>query len=358
MFFTYFCRKYNLTHLYLDMIPPVYSPATGRYDSGMRYRRCGLSGVLLPEISLGLWHNFGDVNPLENALAMAHYAFDHGITHFDLANNYGPSDGSAEETFGLILKKSFLPYRDELFVSTKAGHDMWPGPYGSWGSRKSLMASLDQSLRRMNLDYVDVFYSHRYDPETPIEETMQALVDIVRQGKALYVGISKYPKDKAAEAFRYLAERDVHCLLYQGRYNLFDRALEEQGILAQAQAAGTGTIVFSPLAQGLLTSRYLDGVPEDSRMAQGRFLKREVLTAEVLAKVRALNAMAARRGQTLAEMALAWVLNHASVTSVIVGASSVGQLQDNLKTLQNADFSPEELAQIEQACRQTPVTAG
>ena len=336
MFFTYFCRKYNLTHLYLDMIPPVYSPATGRYDSGMRYRRCGLSGVLLPEISLGLWHNFGDVNPLENALAMAHYAFDHGITHFDLANNYGPSDGSAEETFGLILKKSFLPYRDELFVST----------------------SLDQSLRRMNLDYVDVFYSHRYDPETPIEETMQALVDIVRQGKALYVGISKYPKDKAAEAFRYLAERDVHCLLYQGRYNLFDRALEDQGILAQAQAAGTGTIVFSPLAQGLLTSRYLDGVPEDSRMAQGRFLKREVLTAEVLAKVRALNAMAARRGQTLAEMALAWVLNHASVTSVIVGASSVGQLQDNLKTLQNADFSPEELAQIEQACRQTPITAG
>ena len=316
----------------------------------MRYRRCGRSGVLLPEISLGMWHNFGDVNPFSNALAMAHYAFDHGITHFDLANNYGPSYGSAEETFGQIMKKSFRPYRDELFVATKAGYDMWPGPYGNWGSRKSLMASLDQSLRRMNLDYVDVFYSHRYDPETPLEETMQTLVDMVRQGKALYVGISKYPADKAAEAYRYLAERDVHCLLYQGRYNLFDRALDEQGILAQARDNGAGFIAFSPLAQGLLTSRYLDGVPEDSRMAQGRFLKREVLTGAVLEKIKALNEVASGRGQTLAEMSLAWLLKDETVTSVIVGASSVSQLEDNLNALRNVSFSDEELARIEQIC--------
>lgn len=220
------------------MLNPIYSPASDRYENGMRYRRSGRSGVLLPEVSLGLWHNFGDVNPLSHSLAMAHYAFDHGITHFDLANNYGPSYGSAEETFGFIMKKSFKPYRDELFVSTKAGYDMWPGPYGNWGSRKSLMASLDQSLVRMGLDYVDVFYSHRYDPETPLEETMQALVDIVRQGKALYVGLSRYPADKAEEAYRYLEARDVHCLLYQGRYNLFDRAPEEEGILGQARAYG------------------------------------------------------------------------------------------------------------------------
>ena len=218
------------------MLNPIYSPASDRYENGMRYRRSGRSGVLLPEVSLGLWHNFGDVNPLSHSLAMAHYAFDHGITHFDLANNYGPSYGSAEETFGFIMKKSFKPYRDELFVSTKAGYDMWPGPYGNWGSRKSLMASLDQSLVRMGLDYVDVFYSHRYDPETPLEETMQALVDIVRQGKALYVGLSRYPADKAEEAYRYLEAHDVHCLLYQGRYNLFDRAPEEEGILGQARA--------------------------------------------------------------------------------------------------------------------------
>lgn len=316
----------------------------------MRYRRCGRSGVLLPEVSLGMWHNFGDVNPFSNALAMAHYAFDHGITHFDLANNYGPSYGSAEETFGQIMKKSFRPYRDELFVATKAGYDMWPGPYGNWGSRKSLMASLDQSLRRMNLDYVDVFYSHRYDPETPLEETMQTLVDMVRQGKALYVGISKYPADKAAEAYRYLAERDVHCLLYQGRYNLFDRALDEQGILAQARDNGAGFIAFSPLAQGLLTSRYLDGVPEDSRMAQGRFLKREVLTGAVVEKIKALNEVASGRGQTLAEMSLAWLLKDETVTSVIVGASSVSQLEDNLNALRNVSFSDEELARIEQIC--------
>lgn len=329
------------------MIQPVYSPAPDRYENGMKYRRCGRSGILLPEISLGFWHNFGDVNAFANAQAIAHYAFDHGIVHFDLANNYGPSDGSAEETFGQLMKKSFLPYRDELFISTKAGHEMWPGPYGNWGSRKSLMNSLDQSLRRMNLDYVDIFYSHRYDPETPLEETLQTLADIVRQGKALYVGLSKYPADKAAFAYQYLEERDVHCLLYQGRYNLFCREPEEKGILRQAQANGTGFIAFSPLAQGLLTSRYLNGIPEDSRMAQGRFLKKEALTEETLRCIQALNRLAARRGQTLAEMALAWLLKDGQVTSVIAGASSVTQLADNLKALDNTSFSEEELKEIE-----------
>lgn len=333
------------------MVNPVYSPAESRYENGMRYRRCGKSGILLPEISLGLWHNFGDVNPLANSLEMAHYAFDNGVVHFDLANNYGPSYGSAEETFGMIMKKSFMPFRDELFISTKAGYDMWQGPYGNWGSRKSLFASLNQSLKRMNLDYVDVFYSHRYDPGTPLEETMQALVDIVRQGKALYVGISKYPKEKAEEAYRYLKAHDVQCLLYQGRYNLFDRAPEEQGILEQAREHGVGFIAFSPLAQGLLTSRYLHGVPEDSRMAQERFLKREVLTASVEKKIKLLNGLAEERGQTLAEMSLAWLLKDESVTSVIIGSSSVAQLKDNLKALHNTSFSEEERIRIEGICR-------
>lgn len=332
------------------MINPIYSPAPDRYDCGMRFRRCGRSGILLPEISLGLWHNFGDVNIFANSQAMAHYAFDHGITHFDLANNYGPSYGSAEETFGLIMKKSFMPYRDELFISTKAGHDMWPGPYGEWGSRKNLMASLDQSLKRMNLEYVDIFYSHRYDPNTPLEETLQTLVDIVRQGKALYVGISKYPKKAAEFAYRYLAERDVHCLLYQGRYNLFNREPEQEGILQQAHANGTGFIAFSPLAQGLLTNRYLNGIPEGSRMSKGGFLKKEALTDEVLQRIRSLNALAERRGQTLAEMALAWLLKDELVTSVIIGSSSVSQLADNLKALQNISFSAEELEEINRIC--------
>lgn len=328
------------------MINPIYSPDPNRYDNGMTYRRCGRSGILLPAVSLGLWHNFGDVNTLSNALSMAHYAFDQGITHFDLANNYGPSYGSAEETFGTIMKKSLMPYRDELFISTKAGHDMWPGPYGNWGSRKYLMNSLDQSLKRMNLDYVDIFYSHRYDPETPLEETLQTLVDIVRQGKALYVGISKYPKEAAEFAYRYLEERDVHCLLYQGRYNLFNREPEEQGLLQQAKENGTGFIAFSPLAQGLLTNRYLNGIPEDSRIARGGFLKREALTDEVLHKIKALDALAAQRGQTLAEMALAWVLKDDMVTSVIVGASSVAQLKDNLQGIKNTTFSAEEIETI------------
>ena len=333
------------------MINRVYSPSSERYASGMKYRRCGKSGILLPEVSLGMWHNFGDVDDFANSMRMVHFAFDHGITHFDLANNYGPSFGSAEETFGTIMQKSLRPYRDELFISTKAGHDMWEGPYGTWGSRKHLMSSLDQSLKRMQLDYVDIFYSHRFDPHTPLEETLQTLVDIVRQGKALYVGISKYPKEAAEFAYKYLEERDVHCLLYQGRYNLFNREPQQEGILDQAYENGTGFIAFSPLAQGLLTNRYLKGIPEDSRIARGGFLKREQLTEEVLRRITALNAIASDRGQTLAEMALAWLLKDDQVSSVIIGASSVEQMKDNLKGLENTVFTAEELDRIEKALR-------
>lgn len=329
------------------MIEPVYSAAENRYECGMQYRRAGRSGVMLPAISLGLWHNFGDVDTLSLSRKKLHYAFDHGITHFDLANNYGPSYGSAEEIFGQIMKSSFAPYRDELFISTKAGHDMWPGPYGNWGSRKHLMASLDQSLKRMNLDYVDVFYSHRYDPETPLEETLQALVDIVRKGKALYVGLSKYPLDAYLFACRYLKERDVPCLLYQGRYSMLVREPESQGILNAVKENGSGFVAFSPLAQGLLTNRYLNGIPDDSRIARGGFLKKEALTPEVLSKIQALNERAAMRGQSLAEMALAWLLKNETVTSVIVGASSVEQLGDSLKTLNHLSFEEEELHAIE-----------
>ena len=329
------------------MIEPVYSAAENRYECGMQYRRAGRSGVMLPAISLGLWHNFGDVDTLSLSRKKLHYAFDHGITHFDLANNYGPSYGSAEETFGQIMKSSFAPYRDELFISTKAGHDMWPGPYGNWGSRKHLMASLDQSLKRMNLDYVDVFYSHRYDPETPLEETLQALVDIVRKGKALYVGLSKYPLDAYLFACRYLKERDVPCLLYQGRYSMLVREPESQGILNAVKENGSGFVAFSPLAQGLLTNRYLNGIPDDSRIARGGFLKKEAFTPEVLSKIQALNERAAMRGQSLAEMALAWLLKNETVTSVIVGASSVEQLGDSLKTLNHLSFEEEELHAIE-----------
>ena len=328
------------------MINPVYAASPSRYDSGMRYRRCGRSGILLPEISLGLWHNFGDVDPLARSREIIHYAFDHGICHFDLANNYGPSYGSAEETFGMVMKQSLAPYRHELFISTKAGHDMWPGPYGEWGSRKYLFNSLDESLRRMNLDYVDVFYSHRHDPSTPLEETMQALVDIVRGGKALYVGISKYPADEARKAYDYLAARDVPCLVYQGRYNIFDRAVEADGILSQAREAGVGFTAFSPLAQGLLTDRYLHGIPSDSRIGRGGYLKEKDLTEDVLGRIRTLRAVAQRRGQSLAQMAISWLLRSEEVTSVIVGASSVAQLASNLEALRNTDFSPEELAEI------------
>ncbi len=327
------------------MTEPLYQAAASRYDA-MPYRRAGRSGVLLPAFSLGMWHNFGSEAPFLNAQRMAHYAFDHGIVHFDLANNYGPVYGSAEENFGRLIERSFRPYRDELFISTKAGYDMWPGPYGNWGSRKYLTASLDQSLRRMKLDYVDVFYTHRYDPQTPLEETLQALVDLVRQGKTLYVGISRYPLEAARFAFRYLAERDVPCLLFQDKYNLFNREPETSGVLPLAAEAGSGFVAFSPLAQGLLTNRYLNGIPEGSRMSRNGFLRKEVLTDEMLSRIRGLDRLAQQRGQTLAEMALAWLLRDERVTSVIIGASSVEQIADNLRALQHPDFSDEDLAEI------------
>lgn len=309
----------------------MYKAADDRYDSGMKFNRCGRSGVLLPSVSLGFWHNFGSVDSYERSREITHYAFDHGITHFDLANNYGPVYGSAEETFGRLMDDSFRPYRDELFIATKAGYDMWPGPYGNWGSRKYLMASLDQSLKRMHLDYVDLFYSHRYDPETPLEETLQALVDVVRQGKALYVGISRWPLDATRTAWQYLKERDVPLLIYQGRLNMLDREPQEEGILDFCQEAGVGFISFSPLAQGLLTDRYLNGIPNDSRMAQGKFLKKEMLTDELLNRIRLYNQQACDRGETLAEHALRWILEQRGVTSVLVGASSTAQLEKNLK---------------------------
>lgn len=330
----------------------TYTPAAGRYDGRMEYRRCGRSGLLLPALSLGLWHNFGAEDDFGNSRKMIHYAFDCGITHFDLANNYGPPAGSAEETFGRIVKRSMAPYRDEIVVSTKAGHLMHPGPYGDWGSRKSLMSSLDASLRRMGLEYVDIFYSHRYDPATPLEETLQTLVDIVRSGKALYVGISKYPPEAAAFAYDYLEARDVHCLLYQGRYNLFSREPQEQGILDGARRRGTGFIAFSPLAQGLLTDRYIGGVPKDSRMARGGFLRREQLTPQIQAKISALNEVAAERGQRLAEMSLAWLLRNRDVTSVLIGASSPQQIAANIGAQSNTAFSEAELERIDTICRE------
>lgn len=351
------CTKYgNLSFLYKNnvlylraMNEQLYIPSPNRYEQ-MTYRRCGRSGVLLPEISLGFWHNFGENHDEQQGLDIVHYAFDHGICHFDLANNYGPPVGAAEERFGRYMKRSLHTHRDELFIATKAGHLMWPGPYGDWGSRKSLVASLDQSLRRMNLDYVDIYYSHRYDPATPIEETMQALVDIVRQGKALYVGLSKYPAHAAREAYAYLAAHQVPCILYQGRYNMLTRDPEEM-IIEQAQHHGTGFIAFSPLAQGLLTDRYLQGVPEGSRMAVSNFLRPDMLEDKLLLKLRALNDMALQRGQTLAEMALAWILRDERVTSVIIGASSVEQLKKNLRARNNQTFTDEELQSINECLR-------
>lgn len=327
------------------MSDKVYTPASDRYEA-MHYRRSGKSGVLLPEISLGFWHNFGDNHDESTGLEIVHYAFDHGICHFDLANNYGPPNGAAEERFGRYMKQSLHTHRDELFIATKAGHLMWSGPYGDWGSRKSLIASLDQSLRRMQLDYVDVYYTHRYDPNTPLEETMQALVDIVRSGKALYVGLSKYPADVARKAYAYLAAHDVPCLIYQGRYNMLTREPEEL-IIPQAHQHGAGFIAFSPLAQGLLTNRYLQGIPEGSRMTTSNFLRPEMLTEALLAKLRALDDVAQQRGQTLAEMALAWLLRDERVTSVIIGASSVEQLDKNLRARNNKHFTSEELALID-----------
>ena len=299
----------------------------------MAYERCGRSGVLLPKVSLGLWHNFGGVDDYTRSRNIIRYAFDHGITHLDLANNYGPPYGSAEETLGRMMDDDLRPYRDELFISTKAGYDMWPGPYGNWGSRKYLTASLDQSLKRMHLDYVDLFYSHRYDPETPLEETLQALVDVVRQGKALYVGISRWPLEATRTAIQYLRQHDTPLLIYQGRLNMLDREPQDEGILQLCRQEGVGFISFSPLAQGLLTNRYLDGIPQDSRMAKGKFLRSDMLTPELLSQLQAWNAEAEAQGQTLAEYALRWILRQQGVTSVLVGASSTEQLATNLQCL-------------------------
>lgn len=305
-----------------------------RYDrSDEMFVRCGHSGVQLPKVSLGFWHNFGGVDPYERSRAITHYAFDHGITHFDLANNYGPPYGSAEETFGRLMDDDFRPYRDELFISSKAGYDMWPGPYGNWGSRKYLMASLDQSLKRMHLDYVDLFYSHRYDPLTPLEETLQALVDIVRAGKALYVGISRWPLEALKVADEYLKARDVPLLIFQDRLNMLDRQPQESGVLDYCADHGIGFISFSPLAQGLLTDRYLHGIPDDSRMARNFNLKKDVLTPELQQQLQTWNAEADAEGRTLAEHALRWVLGQRGVTSVLIGASSVRQLEQNLKAV-------------------------
>ncbi|AWD03702.1 L-glyceraldehyde 3-phosphate reductase [Klebsiella aerogenes] len=324
----------------------VYQASNTRYQA-MEYRRCGRSGLKLPAISLGLWHNFGDETLVENSRQLLRHAFDLGITHFDLANNYGPPPGSAESNFGRILKEDFLPYRDELIISSKAGYTMWDGPYGDWGSRKYLVASLNQSLKRMGLEYVDIFYHHRPDPETPLEETMRALDHLVRQGKALYVGLSNYPLEQARQAIAILNDLGTPCLIHQPKYSMFERWVEE-GLLAMLQAEGVGSIAFSPLAGGQLTNRYLNGIPPDSRAASNsRFLQPEQLTAERLAKVRQLDAIAGRRGQKLSQMALAWVLREDKVTSVLIGASKTAQLDDAVGMLSNRQFSAEECAAID-----------
>ena len=324
-----------------------WQPSSSRY-ADMVYRRSGRSGLRLPAISLGLWHNFAGVDTYENARAMVHRAFDLGITHFDLANNYGPPPGSAEETFGKILRKDLAGYRDELVVSTKAGYLMWPGPYGEWGSRKYLVASLDQSLQRMGLEYVDIFYSHRFDPDTPLEETMMALDHVVRQGKALYVGISSYQPDDTRRAAAILRDLGTPCLIHQPVYSMYRRWVED-GLLDVLSEEGIGCIAFSPLAQGLLTDKYLAGVPDDSRAAKEHgFLKQDQITEESLSQVRRLNEIAQARGQTLAQMAIAWVLRHPGMTSALVGASRVSQIEDNVAALDNLAFSGEELNAIEE----------
>ncbi|MTK54194.1 aldo/keto reductase [Paludibacter sp.] len=327
-------------------------PSPTRYENKVPYVQCGKSGLVLPRISLGLWHNFGDVDDFSEATKMIQFAFDNGITHFDLANNYGPPEGSAEENFGKILHHYLPGYRDEMIISTKAGHRMWPGPYGDGGSRKYLIASLNQSLKRMKLDYVDIFYSHRYDPNTPLEETMNALSDIVKQGKALYVGISKYPVDKTIEAYSLLKANGTPCLIHQDRYSMLSRDIEE-GILQAADDHGVGFIGFSPLYQGVLSDKYLHGIPENSRAAKSTgFLQRSQISPEILDKVTALNSIAIQRGQTLAQMALIWCLRHPTVTSVIVGTSSLKQLQDNIDALHYPRLSEEEIAQIDTILQQ------
>ena len=328
----------------------MYKPNSERYLT-MTYNRCGKSGLKLPAVSLGLWHNFGDTADYENMKALVFTAFDNGITHFDLANNYGPAPGSAERNFGKILKEELSPYRDELIISTKAGYDMWEGPYGNWGSRKYLLASLDQSLKRLGLDYVDIFYHHRPDPDTPLEETMGALTRAVRSGKALYAGLSNYNGEQLEKAVKILTELKCPFIINQNRYSIFDRTIEQNGLKSTAVRLEKGIIAFSPLAQGMLTDRYLNGIPADSRiMTNGRFLKQSAVTPERLEQIRKLNEIAKERGQTLAEMALAWVLKDGVVTSVLIGASKPSQILDNIKAINNTAFSAEELEKINKVC--------
>ena len=328
----------------------MYKPNSERYLT-MTYNRCGKSGLKLPAVSLGLWHNFGDTADYENMKALVFTAFDNGITHFDLANNYGPAPGSAERNFGKILKEELSPYRDELIISTKAGYDMWEGPYGNWGSRKYLLASLDQSLKRLGLDYVDIFYHHRPDPDTPLEETMGALTRAVRSGKALYAGLSNYNGEQLEKAVKILTELKCPFIINQNRYSIFDRTIEQNGLKSTAVRLEKGIIAFSPLAQGMLTDRYLNGIPADSRiMTDGRFLKQSAVTPERLEQIRKLNEIAKERGQTLAEMALAWVLKDGVVTSVLIGASKPTQILDNIKAINNTAFSAEELEKINKVC--------
>lgn len=320
----------------------MYKANEERYET-MKYSRCGASGLLLPQVSLGLWHNFGTNDNYENMTAMCQTAFDNGITHFDLANNYGPVPGSAEENFGKILKETFAGYRDELIISTKAGYDMWPGPYGNWGSKKYLVASLDQSLQRMGLDYVDIYYHHRPDPNTPLEETVRALDGIVKAGKALYVGISNYNKEQTIAAATMFKELGTPFIINQRRYSMFDRTIEKDGLKGYAAANGIGIITFSPLAQGLLTDKYLHGIPEDSRIRRdGRFLKEDAVSEETIAKVKALNEIAGNRGQTLAQMALSWILRDGDITSVLIGASRPSQILDNIGIVHCSEFTQEE----------------
>lgn len=326
----------------------MYTPAKERYNI-MEYNRCGRSGLLLPKISLGLWHNFGDASDYENMRQLCFTAFDNGITQFDLANNYGPAYGSAEKNFGRILKEDLMPYRDELIITTKAGFDMWEGPYGNWGSRKYLLASLDQSLKRMGLDYVDIFYHHRMDPETPLEETMGALATAVCQGKALYVGLSNYDGETLEQAAAILKDLKCPFVINQNCYSIFDRTVEKNGLTDMTGNLKKGLITFSPLAQGQLTDRYLNGIPEDSRIRKdGRFLKESILTAERMEQIRKLNELAAQRGEKLADMALAWLLQKKEVTSVLIGASKTQQILDNIKAIHSAPFTEEELQKIDE----------
>ena len=326
--------------------PGLYVANEGRYND-MKYRRCGRSGILLPALSMGLWHNLGHTDDLENGRNILRACFDYGITHFDLANNYGPPFGAAEENFGRIFRQDFKPYRDELVISTKAGWDMWPGPYGNFGSRKYLLTSLDQSLKRMGLEYVDIFYSHRPDPHTPLEETMGALHSAVQQGKALYVGISQYKSEATTKAAEILRQMGTPLLIHQPRYSMMDRWVEDDGLLPVLEKEGVGAIAFSPLEQGVLTNKYLDGFPEDSRAVKdGRYLKTAQITEERLNKVRALNVIAQRRGQSVAQLAVSWLLIDPRITSVLIGASKVSQIYDNVGALKNLDFSEEEKAEI------------